>query len=206
MTPSFNYFEQFLKQGAYGAELALNLLSGFKNGEAGTRTLMDTLHTVENDADQISHDIHEHLLQDFAVPLPRDSMSSLARVLDDVVDAVEDIAISSYVFNVKQINPSVLEMIDLVAQACCGLKRALEHFDEYAAMAGPIRELLIHVHTLESACDLVYIESAHALYADPAIEPPTRYVEHKMLEKVEEAMDIVENAAEHLETIIAESV
>lgn len=206
MTPGFNYFEQFLKQGAYGEELALNLLSGFKNGEAGTRELMDALHTVENDADQISHDIHEHLLQDFAVPLPRDSMSSLARALDDVVDAVEDIAITAYVFNVTNVRPAMLEMIDLVAQACCGLKRALVHFSEYTMTAKSIRDLLIHVHTLESACDLVYIESAHALYANAQMDPTQRLIEHKMLEKVEDAMDIVENAAEHLETIIAESV
>ncbi len=206
MGENFDYFEQYLKQGAYAEELALNLLSGFKNGEAGTRELTDVLHTIENDADQISHNIHEHLLKDFTVPMPRDSMSSLAHVLDNVVDSVEEIAICAYVFNLREVQPSVIEMIDLVGQATCGLKRALQDFKDYSHKTDSLHAQLVHVHTLESACDSVYMESAHSLYADAALTGEQRYVNHKMLEKVEDAMDRVETAAEHIETIIAESV
>ena len=88
----FDYYEAFRNQAQYCEEIAQNLRGGIEAGELGSRALTNALHTVENDADQVNHQIQSHLLSDFVVPLERDGMGALAHALDDVVDAVEQVA------------------------------------------------------------------------------------------------------------------
>ena len=70
----FDYYEAFRNQAQYCEEIAQNLRGGIEAGELGSRALTNALHTVENDADQVNHQIQSHLLSDFVVPLERDGM------------------------------------------------------------------------------------------------------------------------------------
>ena len=87
------YYEAYKRQAQFCEEMAQGLRAGMEAGKLGTKELVDSLHALENDADRVNHEIQRRLLHDFVVPLDRDGMSSLAHTLDDVVDAVEQIAI-----------------------------------------------------------------------------------------------------------------
>lgn len=203
---AYDYFSAYKTQADLAQEMALNLRSALAAGELGTRPLMTALHTVENDADHINHDIQKHLEEDFVVPLGRSSMCTLAHHMDDVNDALENIAISAYLFNCRCISGQGPKMITLIAQAGEHLSHATDLLRNFRHNSKLIKEELLVIQNLESDCDRLYIESVHALYIDEELDGEKRRVQHAMLDTIEDAMDAMENAAERVEGIITESI
>lgn len=202
----FDYYGAFKSQAQYCEEIAQNLRSGIEAGELGSRALTDALHTVENDADQVNHQIQSHLLSDFVVPLERDGMGALAHALDDVVDAVEQIAIQAYIFDVSELPHDAVVMVSMLVYACADLKAALDELPGFARHSADIGKHLVKVQSYESDCDRIYIDAAHTLYADKSADPQVVRLSHALLDTVEEAMDCMENAAERIQALIAQSV
>lgn len=201
---AFDYFTAFDQQSGLAEELALNLLSGLDRGELGSRGLMEALHVVEGDADEVNHRIQTHLAEDFVVPFERSGMASLAYALDDVSDATEDIAIKGYIFGAGELPESGRAMVKLLADACVQLKAATELLGRGARSRGELKQCLTEIQTLESECDALYIEAAHALYVADVHDERRRMV-HSMLDAIEAAMDAAETAAERMEAMLAEN-
>ena len=201
----FDYYGAFKSQAQYCEEIAQNLRSGIEAGELGSRALTDALHTVENDADQVNHQIQSHLLSEFVVPLERDGMGALAHALDDVVDAVEQVAIQAYIFDVSELPHDAVVMVSMLVYACADLKAALDELPGFARHSADIGKHLVKVQSYESDCDRIYIDAAHALYADKSADPQVVRLSHALLDTVEEAMDCMENAAERIQALIAQS-
>ena len=201
----FDYFDSFARQAAFALEMALNLESAVEAGELGSRELLGALHTVENDADQVNHEIQAHLLSDFVVPMERDGLGSLAHALDDVSDAVEDIALNAYIFGFTHYGEQGQLMVAMLSSACKTLKSAADDLGEFQKKSSEIKKRLVQVQTYESECDGIYVEAARGLYADKNLSDEERRILHTMLLVVEDAMDAVENAAERIESIIAEN-
>ncbi|MGN0073331.1 MAG: DUF47 domain-containing protein [Coriobacteriales bacterium] len=201
----FDYFDSFSKQAAFALEMALNLESAIGAGELGTHELVQALHTIENDADQVNHEIQAHLLSDFVVPMEREGLGSLAHALDDVSDAIEEVALKAYIYGFTACGEQGTLMISMLSGACKTLKVAADDLAAYQKKSAEIKKRLVQVQTYESECDGIYVEAAHGLYADESLEAEQRRIMHSMLKSVEDAMDAVENAAERIESIVAEN-
>ena len=202
----FGYFDAFSRQAAYAQEMALNLESALEAGELGTRELIDALHTVENDADQVNHEIQAHLLSDFVVPMERDGLGSLAHALDDVSDAIEEVSLNAYIFGFSSFGEKGSLMVGMLSSACSVLCSATDELGDYRKRSAELKRMLVQVQTYESECDRIFVEAAHALYADGGLDAERRRILHTMLRVVEDAMDAVENAAERIESIVAENL
>lgn len=203
---AFNYFDEYKKQADYAREMALNLKSALEGGEIGTKPLVEALHTIENDADHVNHCIQAHLESDFVVPLERTGMCALAHSMDDVNDALEDIAIRAYMYDCRVIAPQGPKMVTLIAEACEHLSCAVDKLRDFHANSKLIKEQLLAIQNLESDCDKLYIESVHELYTNKDIDPETRRIQDSLLCTVEEAMDAMEAVAEHIEGVMTENM
>ena len=170
----FDYFDAFNLQLSYAEEMTLNLKSALEAGEWGGSALVQSLHTMENDADHVNHQIQSHLVMDFVTPFDRDSMSNLAHAFDDVCDAVEEIAIKAYLFNVSADShpiPQGSSLMLLMSDACSELKIAGGCLAAHSMHRDAIRKHLVAVQTCESDCDALYISAVHGLYEDTSIDP-----------------------------------
>lgn len=206
----FSYFSAYERQARYAEEMALNLASAIEGGELGSRELMQALNVVEGDADEANHSIQAHLLGDFVVPMERGSMSSLAHALDDVCDAIEQIAIDAYTrkfeLRADEIPDDIAGLVGYLRNGVMSLGAAVSLLRSFDKRVDEIRELCVEAQTCESKADELYIESVRGLYEDAGIDDLSRRVHHEILDTMEDAMDSVENAAERLESIVAESV
>lgn len=205
-TSGFDYFTMLEKQAGYSVEMACNLKSGAAGSELGTRELLEALHTIENDADQVNHEIHEHLLTDFVVPLERESLDRLANALDDVVDTVEDIAIGAYMLNCVKLPDGAWGMLDKMVEACMELQSAVAMLSRFNHDASLIKKTLVKVQTFESDCDWTYIEGVRTLYQTEGIDPIELRRGQRLFELMENAMDTIEHAAEAVESAVALNV
>lgn len=203
---AFNYFDEYKKQADYAREMALNLKSALEGGEIGARPLVEALHTIENDADHVNHCIQAHLESDFVVPLERTGMCALAHSMDDVNDALEDIAIRAYMYDCRVIAPQGPKMVTLIAAACEHLSCAVDKLRDFHANSSLIKEQLLAIQNLESDCDKLYIESVHELYVKKDLDAEGRRIQDTMLDTIEEAMDAMEAVAERIEGVMTESM
>lgn len=205
-TDKFNYFHAFKSQCDYAYELAQNLKSAVEKKELGTKDLVNAMHTMENDADMVNHEIQNRIAGDFVVPLERAGASNLAHALDDVCDKIEDISLKAFMYNVQELAPRGGDMMDLMIKASDEMKAAMDAFENYRKDAAAIKKHLVNVQDCESQCDLIYIESVRKLYTNKEMDPETRRIAHAMLDAVEDAMDAFEKASEQTESVIAENM
>ena len=201
----FDYFEAYAKQAGYAHELACNLASSLDSGDFGSRELVDSLHTVENDADEVCHQIHARLLADFVVPYERGSMAALANAIDDVCDAIEDVAIRAYYYHCAGVEPAGRTMASLVAKSAGSLQEAVGLLDSRLSRYEAVRQSLVAAQDAESECDRVYIEAVRELYGKAGMNGEARRIAHSMLSSIEKSSDAIEDAAERLEAILVEN-
>lgn len=204
----FDYFNAYNQQLSYAEEMTLNLKSAFAAGEWGDDSLAQSLHTMENDADHVNHQIISHLASDFITPFDRNDMALLAHSFDDVCDAVEEIAIKAYLFDIPRRSsplPQGESFMLLMAEACSELKEAGSLLSSCSKHATSIERHLVAVQTCESDCDKLYIFAVHNLYANKEADAEQRRIAHALMDCMEEAMDALEHAAECLGSLVTES-
>ena len=201
----FDYFEAYTLQAAYAHEMACNLQSAIAAGELGTRELIEALHTVENDADQVNHDIQAHLQSDFVVPFERSGMGRLAHALDDVCDTIEDVAIKAYCQCFNKFDNAGNLMVGQIVESAERLALAVYHLGGRNWKNTGLKSHLVSIQDVESECDRMYIETVHVLYKEMDADKEQRRIAHAMLDTLEDAMDAMEDAAECIEAWIAEN-
>ena len=201
----FNYFAAYKAQAEYAREMACNLQSAIAAGELGTAELMNALRTVENDADQVNHNIQAHLQSDFVVPFERDGMGRLAHALDDVCDSIEDVAIKAYCQRFTKFGDAGNRMVSQIVESAERLVLATDHLGKSDWKNAELKNLLVGIQDVESECDRIYIEAVRGLYSDDGMDGERRRITHAMLDTLEDAMDAMEDAAECIESLVAEN-
>ena len=112
------YFDSFISQCKFSCDLAARtseLLHNYKHDEIKDNLI--ELHGIEHAADQVQHDIMEHLIKEFIAPLEREDIVLIAQELDDLTDCIEDIMISCYKYDLKQVDEVMLQYIDLIKRS-----------------------------------------------------------------------------------------
>jgi uncharacterized protein Yka (UPF0111/DUF47 family) len=121
----------------------------------------------ETRCDEIVERTLVDLDRSFITPFDREDIHSLAKLLDDVMDAIEETAYRFCRFRVDRPTPAAIRMAQL-AQQCCG------HFQQAIALlrdlgnSETIQGHLRNISQLENEADTVYRDSDSALFATGA--------------------------------------
>ena len=113
------YFDSFVAQCRFSCELAKRTAELLRNFEyEQVKDNLIELHGIEHAADQVQHEIMEHLIKEFIAPLEREDIVLIARELDDLTDCIEDIMINCYEYDLKQVDDVMLKYMDLIEHSC----------------------------------------------------------------------------------------
>src|SRR5699024_5681953 len=121
------------------------------------------IHEIEHEGDQKRHELVEALAKSFITPIEREDIMELSRNIDDVTDAVEDIALRIYMCNVKTIRSEAIEMAKMAINACSVLKELMTEFENFKK-SKELKRLVIEINKLESDGDLLYMKSIRDLH------------------------------------------
>src|SRR6186713_1602327 len=78
----------------------------------------DEIKEVEHKCDFITHEIIQRLHRTFVTPLDREDIHTLARILDDVMDAIDASASVVRLYQIEVVRPDARELAKLVAISC----------------------------------------------------------------------------------------
>ena len=161
---NYNYFDEFIKLTEYivsSAETLKDVFMNFNKDELKEKTM--EVHKLENEADQIIHNMTSYLIRDFLPPIDREDIAKIGHSLDNIEDGIDEILINLKIFNVTEIKSEVKEIIDVLILST---KAVREMFLEFKQFKKPdlVKEKVIEVNDLEEKGDRAYEKAMTELY------------------------------------------
>ncbi|MBQ6517075.1 MAG: DUF47 family protein [Anaerolineaceae bacterium] len=195
------YFDSFVSQCTFSCELSkrtAELLRNFKYEEVKDNLI--ELHGIEHAADQVQHDIMEHLIKEFIAPLEREDIVLMARELDDLTDCIEDIMITCYEYDLRQVDDVMLKYMDLIEVSVNLLLDLLKKFENFKKDA-TLGQAIIEINRHEEEGDRIYREAMHTLFVNES-DPKVLMAKKEVYACLETVMDDIEDLANTVESVI----
>jgi uncharacterized protein Yka (UPF0111/DUF47 family) len=185
------FFDLFEEQAEVLKKASVHLCSMIQN----FNDPMNDCHKMkayENEGDDITHTIYQILNKTFITPIEPEEISKLAKVLDDILDHIDDIARQLYTYNIKKTDNYMVEMsklIHLQAEELVLVTASLRDLKN----PDYIEEKCIEINRLENLADEILDRALRELFlSDDAI----RIIKLKEIyETLEIATDLCEEAA-----------
>lgn len=195
------YFLLIEQQAAICVEAAAlleNILTEYS--AAGMAVRRVEMHAVERRADGICHDIRNRLSAAFITPIDQEDILHLAQLLDDVTDALDEVALECYMFRIAELPAGAPAFAGLTRRCVGKLCEAAIELRNFRS-SGRLRALLAEVNTLEEQADDAYATAIHDLFAEDAA-PRTLIAGKAIFDCMEACCDLCGHAADVMDQII----
>ncbi len=158
------------------------------------------MHHIEHTADLVKHDMISKLIKEFITPIEREDIMMLAHQIDNVTDAIEDVMLRIYMYNIRSILPEALEFSETIMQCCEELKLTMQEFSNFRR-SKTIHEHLVKVNYLEEVGDRLYTQAVRSLYTSE--HTATELVGWtETFERMEKCCDACEDVCDVVESVI----
>ena len=195
------YFDTFVKGIFYANDAAALLESCFENYRASDmKTQIEKMHRIEHAADEVKHEMMQRLVKEFLPPIEREDIVALAHTIDDVTDAIEDVLLGMYTFNIGKLRPDVREIVGLIARCCIALKEMAGELHNFRK-SSVLRTKIIEINGLEEEGDRLYTEAMRRLYTEEK-DPIAILAWTTLYDRMEKCCDGCEHVADMVEQII----
>src|SRR5258706_5378291 len=136
------YFQQQVKYICQAADL---LVQGAQAGNAHLASAAHQIQALEQQADNVIHEIYTRLNSTFITPLDPEDIHSLSSHLDDVIDGIEDCAYRMLEYKVEPFPKKMLELCRIIQS--CG--KTLEPAFVALSTNQPLLDYCVEINRLE---------------------------------------------------------
>jgi hypothetical protein len=194
------FFELFVRASGNAVEMARLLVQLLDRYPSDGSELIGLIKQRENDGDRFTHEVVDQLNRTFVTPFDRDDIYRLAGALDDICDYVDEASGNVELFAIKAVPGKAIAQADVILRAATELDSAVKRLDGF-------RDASVHlnaIHDLEDEGDRLVRESVAELFrsGDDAISIMAWKDIH---ERLEEAIDACQTAADVLEAILVKN-
>ncbi len=186
-----------------GANATLRLINSLGLGSEDTTALVAEVNMNEKSADKIKADLITLLHKSFTTPINRDQIHTLTIELDNVVNALQDVANAVGMYSIRESTAAARELAALGADACMRLNRAvmaLPHRNRNEETVNLCKE----IDAIESQADRVQRKAISQLFeGSSSIWWAMKMREFYSLQ--EDVLDRCEDAAKTIEEILIEN-
>lgn len=152
---------------------------------------------VESECDSLTHNIIQRLNRTFVTPIDREDIHTLAKSLDDVMDAIDAAAAVTRRYHMASLRYGARELASLVWQSAMQVKVAVEALEKRKEVA----QVSMEINRLENAADDIHDEALRRLF-DEEKDAITIIKWKEVLDLLEEATDRCEDCANVLEGVV----
>src|ERR671914_1216692 len=151
----------------------------------------------EHEGDRITHDIIQRLNQTFVTPIDREDIYALASSLDDIVDYIEEVSEFLGLYRIEATMDQAIEMGHILHQSARAIAGAMPRLRSFK----DIHHYTVEINRLENEGDRVVREALASLF-ERGIDPMLVIRWKDIFERLEDAIDSTETAANILEGIV----
>lgn len=194
------FYHFFLEQVRIIGEASRLLLEGAEAGNAHLASAALKIRSLEQQGDEIIHEIYVRLNQTFITPLDPEDLHSLSSHLDDVLDGIEDAAHRMVSYRIDPIPSTVIELCRIVHSCSDTLQKA------FTALAEGQRfiEYSIEINRLEEVADQLVRSAVSDLFLHE--KDAIRIMKLKeVYEFLEQTTDACEDVADALQNVMVKN-
>jgi predicted phosphate transport protein (TIGR00153 family) len=178
------------------ARLLVDLLDHFPDGT----DLIERIKEREHEGDRLTHDVVDLLNRTFVTPFDRDDMYRLAGAIDDICDNIDEAADNLGVYGARRVPDKAREQAQVILRAATKLDEAVRRLEGFQDSS----RQLIELRALEDEGDRLVRDAVGELFHTE--RDAIALVRWKDIhERLEEAVDSLENAADVLEAILVKN-
>jgi len=201
LTPQkHEFFELYAQASANAVEIARLLVRLLERFPADGSEVVGQIKELEHEGDRVTNDVVGLLNRTFVTPFDRDDMYRLAGALDDICDHVDEAADNLGSWGVERVPEKARAQADVILRATVKLDEAINRLEGFRDSSTQLVEL----RKLEDEGDALVRDAVAELFA--TTEDAKVIIRWKDIhERLEEAVDALENAADVLEAILVKN-
>lgn len=157
----------------------------------------DEIKEVEHKCDFLTHEIIQRLHRTFVTPLDREDIHSLARSLDDVMDAIDASAAIVRLYAIEVVRPDARELARIILLSTEQVVKAMKALERRKGVAEPA----VEINRLENEADRAHQGAVRRLFEEER-DPIAIMKWKEILDFLEEATDRCEDVANVLEGVV----
>ena len=195
----FDLFNQHAEQVVQGSHELVALMSGVDDLQRRAYNI----EAIEQSADKIARHTLLLLHKTFITPLDRDEIHQLITKMDDILDLIEDVAHSMFLYDIRAATPEARQLADICVASAEKVKTAVSLLSKMENAAA-IMNLCEEIDRLESDADQVMRAAMAKLFRDES--DVFRVIKLKEIyELLESITDRCEDVANIIEGIVLEN-
>lgn len=191
----FELLERQAQKAEEGVRALYDLLKNFTDVEEKARILT----RIENEGDEIRHEIANELNRTFITPLDREDINTLSGTLDDLLDYAEGISTRIILFELKTVPKEVVDLAAIFLQAAEAAHKSIANLKDREEAMKHVRV----IHRLENEGDYIYRTALANLFKEKDVMHVLKVKE--IVETLEGACDKCEDIADVIDEIIVKS-
>jgi len=194
------FFDLYSQASANTVEIARLLVELLDRFPDGGKALIGQIKELEHLGDRLTHDIVLLLNKTFVTPFDRDDMYRLAGALDDICDHIDEAADNLGSYGVDRVPEKAREQAGVILRASTKLDEAVRRLEGFKDSSDQLAEL----RALEDEGDALERDAVAELFR--STDDAKTIIRWKDIhERLEEAVDALENAADVLEAIVVKN-
>jgi predicted phosphate transport protein (TIGR00153 family) len=194
------FFAQFNNQTRAIAQAAAILAEGVTQGNSELKLMAPRIEQLEEEADEILHEVFTRLNETFITPFDPEDIHSLCSHLDDVMDGLEDIAHRIVSYRIDPIPQPVQEVCQLIQACSVELSKAVEALENMPNIHGHC----IEINRIEGQIDTVVRQAIVDLF-DNETNPVQVIKLKEIYDYLENTADACEDVADVLQAIVVKN-
>jgi uncharacterized protein len=157
----------------------------------------DEIKEIEHKCDFLTHEIIQRLHRTFVTPLDREDIHTLARTLDDVMDAIDACATVVRLYQITRVREDARELGRIIMTSAEQVILALRALERRKGVA----EHAVEINRLENEADRTHQSGLRRLFEEE--RDPIQIIKWKeILDFLEDATDRCEDVANVLEGVV----
>ncbi|MCH3968325.1 MAG: DUF47 family protein [Atopobiaceae bacterium] len=179
----YTLFSELSAMTVEAAELFRGIVREYPDSESRVPEMKE----YELKCDEKAKQLFEELDNSFVTPFDREDIDALIRMMDDIVDNMQGVALRYQLFAVTRSIPAALEMADLILSATQDIDKLFRRLPNYKH-DDKMTKIALRVGATEDKGDVVYHDALGALFHDET--EPLKVIKWKtLLDKMEDTLD-----------------
>jgi predicted phosphate transport protein (TIGR00153 family) len=191
------YFALFSRMTSYIYDASRVLVEMVNDPDGDYEEHARRIKAIEHECDELTHTVSTRLNKSFITPFDREDIYLMSSALDDIVDLIDDSALTMVMYGVRESTVHARNLADVIQRMAVELHEIVKKLER----PNGITPRLVELHRLENEGDDIYHKAIAELFQN-ATDPLIVIKWKDIYEKLESAVDRCENVANIIESVI----